>query len=176
MKAKLFQLVTAAGIAVTVLTGCSGQPVTPSAHTVEVSATVTATATQCGSCDGSPQADHTGISDPGWDDQAKTDALDVASQAMILYNRRTVDSKTWIHDLAQYMTNEAGAKYQGVDPANIPVFKTIGAPKLLIDEGNGFAAHVEFPTTIGVFDFDLNRQGANREWKIKYINMPDGFH
>ena len=174
MKNHLVTALAAAAVTASLLAGCSQPSAAPAAQAT--TATPSATATECGSCDGLPQADHTGISDPGWDGKAKADAVAVASKAMVLYNRRTVDGKTWIYDLAQYMTNEAGALYQGVDPANLPVFTTLGAPKLVVDPANGFAAHVDFPTTIGVFDFELHRDGANRAWKIQYINMPDGFH
>ena len=171
MKNTLFTVLAAAGITASLLAGCS-QPAAPATQATAA----TPTATECGSCDGLPQADHTGISDPGWDAQAKKDAVDVVSAAMVLYNRPAVDSKTWIYDLAQYMTNEAGALYQGVDPANLPVFETLGSPKLVVDPANGFAANAEFSTTIGVFDFELARQSAEREWKIRYITLPDGFH
>ena len=174
MKNRFFSLVTTAGVAVTLLVGCSQPAAAPAAQTI--AAPPSASATECGSCDGLPQADHTGVSDPGWDAKAKAGALDVASAAMVLYNRRTVDGKRWIDDLAHYMTNEAGASYQGVDPANLPVFKTLGPPKLVVDPANGFGAHAQFATSIGVFDFELHRPSANREWKIQYINMPDGFH
>ncbi|MDO5752450.1 hypothetical protein [Arthrobacter sp.] len=174
MKNRFFSLVTTAGVAVTVLVGCAQPAPAPAAQ--PLAATLTATATACGSCDGLPQADHTGVSDPGWDKRAKADALEVASKAMVLYNRPAVDGKRWIYDLAQYMTDDAGAKYQGVDPANLPAFTTMGPPKLVIDPANGFAANAQFATTVGVFDFELRRQGGNREWKIQYINMPDGFH
>lgn len=174
MKNRFFGVVATAGFAISLLAGCSQPAPEPVAQ--PAAATPTATATECGSCDGMPQADHTGISDPGWDVQAEKDAVDVAAKAMVLYNRPAVDGKTWIYDLAQYMTNEAGAKYQGVDPANLPVFKTLGAPKLVIDPANGFAANAEFSTTVGVFDFELRREAAHREWKIQYINLPDGFH
>ena len=172
MKNNLIALVAVAGVAVSLVAGCSQ----PSATPVAQSTVVPAPATECGSCDGLPQADHTGISNPGWDEKAKTDAVGVASAAMVLYNRPTVEAKRWIYDLAQYMTNEAGAKYQGVDPANLPVFTVKEEPKLVIDPANGFTAHAEFSTTIGVFDLELHRQGANRQWKIQYITMPDGFH
>ena len=174
MKNRFFSLVTTAGVAVTLLVGCSQPAAAPAAQTT--AAVPSASATQCGSCDGLPQADHTGVSDPGWNAQAKTDALDVASAAMVLYNRRTVDGKRWIEDLAYYMTNEAGALYQGVDPGNLPVFTTLGPPKLVVDPANGFGAHAQFATTIGLFDVELHRPSANREWKIQYITMPDGFH
>ncbi|MEO8223036.1 MAG: hypothetical protein ABI563_19910 [Specibacter sp.] len=174
MKNRFFTVLAAAGITASLLAGCSQPAAAPAPATA---ATPSAMATTgCGSCDGLPQADHTGVSDPGWDGQAKAAAVAVASEAMVLYNRRTVDSKRWIFDLAQYLTNEAGALYQGVDPGNLPVFKTLGVPKLVVDPANGFAAHAEFSTTIGVFDFELRRQGAEREWKIQYITMPDGFH
>ena len=172
MNTKLIHLLAVASLALPVLSGCSQPPATPAAPTESPSVRATA----CGSCDGLPQADHTGISDPGWDEQAKTDAVNIASAAMVLYNRPTLDGKRWIYDLAQYMTNEAGALYQGVDPANLPVFKTLGAPTLVVDPSNGFASHAQFSTTIGVFDFELRRQGAGREWKIQYITLPDGFH
>ena len=172
MKNRFFSLVMTAGVAVILLVGCAQPAAAPAAQVTAA----TPSATECGSCDGLPQADHTGVSDPGWNAKAKTDALDVASAAMVLYNRRTVDGKRWIEDLAQYMTHEAGAKYQGVDPANLPVFTTLGPPKLVVDPANGFGAHAQFATSIGVFDFELHRPSANREWKIQYINMPDGFH
>lgn len=172
MKKTLLTVLAAAGITASLLAGCSQPAAAPAAQVTAAAPS----ATECGSCDGLPQADHTGVSDPGWDEKAKKDAVTVASAAMVLYNRRTVDGKTWIYDLAQYLTNEAGALYQGVDPANLPVFKTLGPPKLVVDPANGFGAHAEFTTTIGVFDFELRRQSADREWKIQYITLPDGFH
>ncbi|MGP9504010.1 hypothetical protein ACT3TS_17575 [Specibacter sp. AOP5-B1-6] len=176
MKNKFFALVAPLGLAAVLLAGCSAPQAAPAAHSPAVSATATTPATECGSCDGKPQADHTGPTSPGWDDKSKADALDVATKAMALYNRPKVDGKTWIYDLAQYMTPEAGALYQGVDPANLPAFTTKEPAKLVIDPDNGFGVHVELSTTVGVFDFELLRKAANREWRISHITMPAGLH
>lgn len=176
MKSKLLVLVAPVGLAAVLLAGCSAPQAAPTAQDSAVSATTAATATPCGSCDGKPQADHTGPTDPGWDDKSKAEALDVAAKAMALYNRPKVDGKTWIYDLAQYMTPDAGALYQGVDPGNLPAFTTKGPGKLVIDLDNGFGARVEFSTTVGVYSFELLRKAANREWKINHITLPPGLH
>jgi hypothetical protein len=173
MKSTFSALVVAAGITVALLAGCSTPQAAPAGA---VTAAPTTTATPCGSCNGKPQADHTGPSEPDWDSQSKTNALDVATKAMALYNRPTVDGKTWIFDLAQYMTPDAGALYQGVDPANLPAFTTKQPGKLVVDPSNGFGAHVQFTTTVGVFDFELLRRAADQEWKINHITLPAGLH
>lgn len=173
MKSKFSALVVTAGLTMVLLAGCSAVQTAPAGA---LTATPTTTATPCGSCNGKPQADHTGPAEPDWNAQSKTTALDVATKAMALYNRPTVEAKTWIYDLAQYMTPDAGALYQGVDPANIPAFTTKQPGTLVVDPSNGFGAHVQFTTTVGVFDFELLRRAADQNWKINHITVPPGLH
>jgi hypothetical protein len=101
-----------------------------------------------------------------WDEASKTAALETATKAMTLYARPTVTDKEWIQELGQFLTAQATADYQYVDPANIPVTKLTGTGQLRIDENNGFGCHVVFPTDAGDYDVQLLRSAADKPWQV----------
>lgn len=165
-------------VAAVLLTGCrpTSSPEPSPAPSITVSVSSSPSPTECGSCDGEPQADHTGVSGIGWDAAASTAVVKEAVAAMKLFNRPQVKADVWIRDLAGYMTNEAGTAYQNTDPANIPPFKLTGDPKLVVDEKNGYGADVVFSTTIGNFTFKMLRKSAASDFKLNEIAFPAGLH
>lgn len=109
-----------------------------------------------------------------WDESSKAAALETATKAMTLYARPTVTDKVWIQELGQFLTAQATADYQYVDPANIPAKKITGPGKLTVDENNGFGCHVVIPTDAGDYDVQLLRSAADKPWQVNRFTPPNG--
>lgn len=160
--------------ALLVCTACTPVSSTPPA---EPSPSASAATSATLSAGGKPQAP--GGTAPAtlgiaWDEPSKTSALDTATKAMTLYARPAVTDKVWIQELGQFLTAQAVADYQYVDPANIPATKVTGPGQLNIDESNGFGCHVVFPTDAGDYDVQLLRSAADKPWQVNRFTPPNG--
>lgn len=163
MKNKFIGLVAAGGITVALLAGCGGPGATPAGQVSGESTTATASATPCGSCDGQPQADHTGPSVLVMDAEA-TDAATASASAVMAAYTANKPKEEWFASLAPLLTTQYAEDAQYIEPSRLPVRKITSGPVLEPGVSTGYQVRAGFVTNAGDWVVILTRSSASAPW------------
>lgn len=168
MKTTFSKLAAAAGLTSVLLAGCSAPAPAPTATTTAV-ATVSATPTPCGSCDGKPQAEHTGPANITLTAEAQTTALTAASEVMAAYTNTGLERDAWWAALAPLLTTGFATSAQYIQPSRLPVHELRSGPQPVQGQLNGYQVRASFETNDGSWTVIMTRTSATAPWLASNI-------
>lgn len=168
MTTRLFKLAAGAGLTSMLLVGCSAPAPSPTPATTAV-ATVSATPTPCGSCDGKPQAEHTGPANITLTPEAQTAALAAAKEAMTAYTNTGLDRDAWWAGLAPLLTTGFAANAKYIQPSRLPVREFRAGPMPVEGQLNGYQVRATFETNAGSWTVIMTRTSATAPWLASNI-------
>jgi hypothetical protein len=150
------------------LAGCSSsEPAvqTSSGSTPSVSATpsVEASAEETPDAESVPH-DHDAEADP----DAETDSTALATRAVTLFCRPSLDYDTWIAELYPVLSQAAAVAYETVDPANVPCTGVTGTAQIRDTDG-AYTARVLVPTDAGDYSVYVHRPLDTSPWAVEQI-------
>lgn len=162
MKNKFVTVAAAVSLAAVLVAGCSGPKDTPGAEPLAASAT-TARPADCGSCDGSPQADHTGSPVLDLDAAAVDAAKATANEVMAAYTA-TKPKGEWFAALAPLITTEYAQEAQYIEPSRLPVKKLVSGPVVGAEVSTGYQVRAKYETNAGPWVVILTRVSDSAPW------------
>lgn len=150
------------------LAGCSSigseaqtSPTAPRSASPATSATAVAEETPD---DESAPHDHDAEVDPS----AEADSMALATQAVTLFCRPSLDYNTWIAELYPVLSQAAAVAYETVDPARVPCTSVTGTAQIRDTDG-AYTARVLVPTDAGDYSVYVHRPLDTAPWSVEQI-------
>lgn len=160
MKFQGLGLLVAAGVTVALLTGCS-----PAVAPIQASTPATSAATECGSCDGQPQAEHSGPSSLTLDQASEDAAVDAAVKVMGAYTDTGKPKEDWFTSLAPLITTGFAQDAQYIQPPRLTARTVRSAGSVLPSAvPDGHQVRVVFTTNAGDWVVVMTRTSGSAPW------------
>jgi hypothetical protein len=114
--------------------------------------------------DESAPHDHDAEADPN----AEADSTALATRAVTLFCRPSLDYDTWIAELYPVLSQAAAVAYETVDPANVPCTGVTGAAQIRDTDG-AYTSRVLVPTDAGDYSVYVHRPLDTSPWAVEQI-------
>lgn len=114
--------------------------------------------------DESVPPDHDAEVDPN----ADADSTALATQAVTLFCRPSLDYNTWIAELYPVLSQAAAVAYETVNPARVPCTSITGAARIRDTDG-AYTARVLVPTDAGDYSVYVHRPLDTSPWAVEQI-------
>lgn len=102
------------------------------------------------------------------DPNADADSTALATQAVTLFCRPSLDYNTWIAELYPVLSQAAAVAYETVDPANVPCTSVADAARIRDTDG-AYTARVLVPTDAGDYSVYVHRSLDTAPWAVEQI-------
>lgn len=150
------------------LSGCSSTDPEPQSSASSTSS-ASATPSVVASAEGTPDADsvphdHDAEADPN----AEADSTALATRAVTLFCRPSLDYDTWIAELYPVLSQAAAVAYETVDPANVPCTGVTGTAQIRDTDG-AYTSRVLVPTDAGDYSVYVHRPLDTDPWAVEQI-------
>lgn len=106
------------------------------------------------------------------DEASSASAADRALDALTLFARPQTPRGQWWSELEPLLSEQARTDYLGVDPAQVPVTKVTGPPKV-VDLDTAMLAIVHIPTDAGLYAVTLSRSDEDPDWRVESLVPPE---
>ncbi len=103
--------------------------------------------------------------------QARNEAVDVATGLLDAWSRPDVAYPTWWDDVRPMLTPGGREAYALTDPAQVPALDDLEPDKVVVSPTNTTAT-VYFTSADGAYGVDLSRSGVSERWLANRVVFP----